>query len=160
MERRRDGNHSPQKNNSMQDSVGNEENGNVVPNLNKTMINITKEPNITHIKTLKEEILEEISEKFMEKILCMVNRNVQNALKKFQDTKNNEHEKTQKQIKEFKQDFNKHQSKTKDTVKRDIYELKKTTQIRKEKLNKDMENLRIKNQTEILEVKSPESQRT
>jgi 5'-deoxynucleotidase YfbR-like HD superfamily hydrolase len=42
-------------------------------------------------KTLKEEI----SEKFMEKILDMVNKNVQDALKKFQDTKNKEHEMTQ-----------------------------------------------------------------
>jgi hypothetical protein len=31
MERRRDGNHSPQENNSLQDSVGNEENGHPVP---------------------------------------------------------------------------------------------------------------------------------
>jgi hypothetical protein len=42
--RRRDGNHSPQKNNSIQDSVGSEENGYPVPDLNKTMINVTKEP--------------------------------------------------------------------------------------------------------------------
>jgi hypothetical protein len=36
----------------------------------------------------------------MEKILDMVNQNVQDALKKFQDTKNKEHEKTQKQTNE------------------------------------------------------------
>jgi hypothetical protein len=41
----------------------------------------------------------------MEKILDMVNQNVQDAHKKFQDTKNNEHEKTQKQIKEIKENF-------------------------------------------------------
>jgi hypothetical protein len=35
-------------------------------------------------KILKEEIWEVISEKFMEKILDMVNQNVQDALKKFQ----------------------------------------------------------------------------
>jgi hypothetical protein len=34
----------------------------------------------------------------MEKILDVVNRNVQDAHKKLQDTKNKEHEKTQKQI--------------------------------------------------------------
>jgi hypothetical protein len=34
----------------------------------------------------------------MEKILDIVNQNVQGALKKFQDTKNKEHEKTQKQM--------------------------------------------------------------
>jgi hypothetical protein len=39
--RRRNGNHSPQKNNSIQDSVGNEENGYPVPDLNKTMIYIS-----------------------------------------------------------------------------------------------------------------------
>jgi hypothetical protein len=39
-------------------------------------------------KTLKEEILEVIAEKFMEKILDMVNQNVQDALKKSQDKKN------------------------------------------------------------------------
>jgi hypothetical protein len=53
----------------------------------------------------------------MEKILDMFNQNVQDALKKFQDTKNKKHEKTQKQINELKEDFNKHQSKTKDTTK-------------------------------------------
>jgi hypothetical protein len=37
----------------------------------------------------------------MEKILDKVNQNVQDALKKFQDTKNKEYEKTQKQINEL-----------------------------------------------------------
>jgi F0F1-type ATP synthase membrane subunit b/b' len=37
-------------------------------------------------------------EKIMEKRLDMVNQNVQDALKKFQDSKNKEHEKTQKQM--------------------------------------------------------------
>jgi hypothetical protein len=54
--RRRDGNHSPQKNNLTQDSVENEENGYPVPGLNKTMINVTKQPSDAHIKTVKEEI--------------------------------------------------------------------------------------------------------
>jgi hypothetical protein len=53
--------------------------------------------------------LGEITEKLMEKILDMVDQNVQNALKKLQDTKNKEHKKTQKQINELKEDFNKHQ---------------------------------------------------
>jgi hypothetical protein len=53
--------------------MGNEENGLSVPDLNKTMINVTKEPSDTNKKkTLKEEI----SEKFMKKILDMVNQNV------------------------------------------------------------------------------------
>jgi chromosome segregation ATPase len=65
---------------------------------------------------------------------------------------------TQKQIKELREDFNKHQSETKYTTKKEIHELKRTTQIIKEELNKDLENLRRKNQTEILEIKSAYSQ--
>jgi hypothetical protein len=61
---------------------------------------------------------------------------------------------TQKQIRELREDLNNHQSETKDTIKREIRELKRTTQIIKEELNKDMENLRRKNQIEILEIKS------
>jgi hypothetical protein len=60
-----------------------------------------------------------------------------------------------KQLNELREDFNKHQSETKDIIKREIYEIKKTTQNIKEELNKDMENLRKKNPTEILEIKSP-----
>jgi F0F1-type ATP synthase membrane subunit a len=45
---------------------------------------------------MKEEILQEITQNFMEMLLDMVNQNVQEALKKFQDTKNKEYEKTQK----------------------------------------------------------------
>jgi hypothetical protein len=86
--RRRDGNHTPQKNNSTQDSVGSEENVYPVPDPNKTMINVTKEPRDAHKNTLKEEILQETTENFMEKTLDIVNQNVQDALKKLQDTKN------------------------------------------------------------------------
>jgi hypothetical protein len=158
MGRRRDENHSPQKNNSIQDSVGNEENGYPIPGFNKTMIIVTKNPSDTHIKTFKEEILEDSAEKFMEKIQDIVNQNVQDTLKKFQDTKNKEHEKTQKQIKELTEDFNKHQSETKDTTKREIYKLKMATQNIKEELIKNMENLIKKNQREFLEIKSSFSQ--
>jgi hypothetical protein len=70
----------PQKNNSIQDAMGKEENGYPDLDLNKTMISITKKPSDTHIKTIKEEILEEITEKFMEKILDMINQNVQDAV--------------------------------------------------------------------------------
>jgi hypothetical protein len=76
--------------------VENEENGYLVPDPNKTMINVIKEPSDAHKKTLKEEILEEISEKFMEKVLDMVNQKVQDAPKRFQDTTNKKLEKTQK----------------------------------------------------------------
>jgi hypothetical protein len=41
------------KNNSIQDSVGIEENGLPVPNPNKAMINVTNEPNDTYKKTPK-----------------------------------------------------------------------------------------------------------
>jgi hypothetical protein len=61
------------------------------------MIHVTKEPSDIHKKkNLKEEILEEMSVKFMKKIRHLINQNVQDALKKFQGTKNKEHEKTQK----------------------------------------------------------------
>jgi tRNA A37 threonylcarbamoyltransferase TsaD len=66
--------------------VENEENGHTVHDLKKTMINVTKELSDIYIK-VKEEILEDITKKFMEKILDMVSQNVQEALKKFQDTK-------------------------------------------------------------------------
>jgi hypothetical protein len=56
------------------------------------MINKTKEPRNAHKNILKEEILQIITENFMKKILDMVNQNVQDALKKFQDTKNKEQE--------------------------------------------------------------------
>jgi uncharacterized protein YhaN len=83
------------------------------------MININKEPNDFYKKkSVKEEILEEITEKLMEKTLDTSNQNVQDALEKFQATKNREHEKTQKQIKELREDLSKHQSKRKDTIKK------------------------------------------
>jgi hypothetical protein len=71
--RRRDGNHSPQKNNLIQDSEENEENGYLVSDHNKTMINNTKEHNDAHKNTLNEEILQEITEKFIEMLPDMVN---------------------------------------------------------------------------------------
>jgi hypothetical protein len=43
--RKRDGNHSPPKNNLIQDSQRNEENGYPVPDTNKAKIIDTKEPN-------------------------------------------------------------------------------------------------------------------
>jgi hypothetical protein len=52
--------------------MGNEENGYPVPDPNKTIINVTKEPSNAHKNTLKEEI----TEKFLEKILHMVNQNL------------------------------------------------------------------------------------
>jgi hypothetical protein len=54
----------------------------------------------------------------MEMLLDMVNQNVQEALKKFQDKKNKEYEKTQKQIKELTGALNKHHSETETTINR------------------------------------------
>jgi hypothetical protein len=82
-----DGDHSPPKNNLTQDSEGNEENGCPVLDSNKTKINNAKQPNDDHKNILKEEILQVITEKFMEILVHMVNQNEQEALKKSQDTK-------------------------------------------------------------------------
>jgi hypothetical protein len=51
-------------------------------------------PKKAHKNTLKEEILQVITENFMEMLLDMVNQNIQEALKKFQDNKNKKYEKT------------------------------------------------------------------
>jgi uncharacterized protein YecA (UPF0149 family) len=67
-------------------------------NSNKKKINEAKDPNDAHKNNLKEEILHEITENFIEILLGMVNQNAQEELKKFQEDKNKEYEKTQKQI--------------------------------------------------------------
>jgi hypothetical protein len=46
--RKRDRNHSPPKNNLIQDSEANEENGYIALDSNKTKINDTNEPNDIH----------------------------------------------------------------------------------------------------------------
>jgi hypothetical protein len=101
-----------------QDSEGNEENGYSVPHSNKTKIHDTKEPNHGHKNMLKGEILKVIIETFMEMLLDMVIQNVQEALKKFQDTKRKEYEKTQKQINELIGSLNKHQHEIENTIER------------------------------------------
>jgi hypothetical protein len=77
----------PPKKNLIQDSERNEENGYPVLDSNKTKINDAKQPNYAHKNTLKEEILKIITENFMEMLLDIVNQNIQEALKKFEDTK-------------------------------------------------------------------------
>jgi hypothetical protein len=84
----------------------------------------------------------------MEMILDIVYQNVQDALKKFQDTKNKEHEKTQKQISEITGALNKHQSETENTINIERNELKMKTENIKEEVTHDMKNLKKKNQTE------------
>jgi hypothetical protein len=78
----------------VQEPEGNEENRYPDPDINKTKIDYAKEPNEAHKNSLKEEILQVISENFIEMILDMVNQNVQETLK-FQDNKNREFEKAQ-----------------------------------------------------------------
>jgi polyhydroxyalkanoate synthesis regulator phasin len=80
----------------------------------------------------------------MEMILDAVNQNVQDALKKFQDTKNNEYEKRQKQINELIGALNTHQSETENTINREINELKIKIENIKEEVTHDMENVRKK----------------
>jgi phosphoglycerate-specific signal transduction histidine kinase len=144
--KKRNGKHSPQKNNLIQGSDLNEENRSPVPDHNKTKINDTKEPSDAHKNTLKEEILQVITENFIEKILDVVNQNVQDVFKKFQDTKNKNYEKTQKQINELRGVLNKHQSEKENTIHREINELKMTIENIKEVVTHDMENFRKKNQ--------------
>jgi hypothetical protein len=59
----------------------------------------------------------------MEMFLDMVNQDTQEALKKFQDNRSKEYEKTQKQITELIGSLNKHQSETENTINREINEL-------------------------------------
>jgi hypothetical protein len=74
--RRRDRKDTLQKNNSIEDLVGNDENGYSVPDLNRRIINVTNEPRDANLKPLREEIMEETTEKLMEKALHMVNQKV------------------------------------------------------------------------------------
>jgi hypothetical protein len=71
-------------------------------------INYAKEPNEAHKNNLKEEILQEINENFIEMILDMLNQNVQETLKKNQDNKNREFKKAKEEIKETIEALYKH----------------------------------------------------
>jgi hypothetical protein len=116
--RKRDGNHTPPKNKVAQNLEQNGEKGHPHPDSNKKEINDTKEHNEAHNNNQDEEILQEINKNFIEMLLDMVNQSVQEALKKFQDNKNEEYEKTQKQINEIIAALNKHQTETEITIKR------------------------------------------
>jgi uncharacterized protein YecA (UPF0149 family) len=98
-----------------------------------------KEPNEAHKNNLKEEILQVITKNFMEMLLDMVNQNVQEKFKKFQENKNKEYKKIQKQINKLIGTVNKYQSVTENTTNRQINELRTKIDIKKE-VN-DMENL-------------------
>jgi hypothetical protein len=58
-------------------------------------------------------------DKFMKKILDMVNQNVQDGLKKFQDTKSKEYEKIQRQVNNLRATLNKHQGDTENAINRE-----------------------------------------
>jgi hypothetical protein len=64
-----DGNHSPPKNDLIQDPEENEVNRYPVPDSNKTEIKDAKDPNDVHKNNLKEEVLQVIKENFIEMIL-------------------------------------------------------------------------------------------
>jgi hypothetical protein len=146
---KKDGNHSLPQNKLVQDSEQTEENGYPYLDSNKAKINYTKEPNAAHKNILKEEILQVINDNFIEMLLDMVNQTIQEALKKFQDNRNKEYEKTQKQITEIIGALNKHQTETDNSINREINELRTKTDNIKEEVTHNMEKLRKKNETEI-----------
>jgi phenylalanyl-tRNA synthetase alpha subunit len=141
---KRDGNHSLPNNKLVQNSEGNEENGYPIPYPSKTKTDYPKEPNEANKNTLKEEILQEITENFMEILLDIINQNVQEAVKKFQDNKNKEHVKTQKQISKFIGALNKYQSETESMINTEINELRMKIGNIKKEVTHDVENLRKK----------------
>jgi polyhydroxyalkanoate synthesis regulator phasin len=77
-------------------------------------------------------------------LLDMVNQNLQEALKKFQEYKNKEYEKTQKQINEITEGLNKHQTETEITINRKINKLRAKIDNIKKEVTHNMENLRKK----------------
>jgi uncharacterized protein Yka (UPF0111/DUF47 family) len=108
----------------------------------KTKTNYGKKPNEANKKILKEEILQVITKNFMEMLLDMADQNLQEALKKFQDNKNKEYEKTQKQINELIEALNKYKSEAENTINREINELRTKLDNIKEEVIHDMENLK------------------
>jgi hypothetical protein len=83
--RKRDENNYSTKNKVVQELEQNEENGYPDPDSKKTKINYNKESNEAHENSLKEEILQVNNENFIGMLLDMVNQNIQEAIKKFQD---------------------------------------------------------------------------
>jgi hypothetical protein len=125
----------------VQEPEGNEENRYPNRDSNKTKVNYAKEPNEAHKNTLKEEILQVINENFIEMILDMVNQNVQETLKKFQDNKSREFEIAQSQIKETIEALYKHQNETKNMINKEINELRMKIENIKEEETQNIENL-------------------
>jgi gas vesicle protein len=139
---KKQGNQFPHSKNLVQEPEGNEENRYSDPDLNKKKINYAKEPNEAHKNNVKEETFQVINENFTDIILNMVNQNVQETLKQFQDNKNREFEKAQEEIKETIEALYKHQSETKNTINKEINELRAKIDNIKEEGTPDMKNLR------------------
>jgi polyhydroxyalkanoate synthesis regulator phasin len=77
-------------------------------------------------------------------LLGVIIQNIQEALKKFQDNKIKEYEKTQKQISEAIGTLNKYQTETEITKNREINELRAKIDNIKEEVTHKMENFRKK----------------
>jgi signal recognition particle GTPase len=105
-------------NNSIEDLVGNEKNECLIPDPNRTMINITDVFNDVHKKFLKENIMNELTEILMEKLQEMVKQKVKDIVKQYQDATSKKLEKIWKQLNELRQDFNKFHSETKEAIKK------------------------------------------
>jgi hypothetical protein len=99
-----------------------------------TKINYAKKPNKAQKNNLKEEILQVITENFMEMLLDKINQNVPEALKKIKNK--NEYEKTQ--INELVGALNKYQSETENMIYREISELRTKIDNIKEEVTHDM----------------------
>jgi hypothetical protein len=82
---KKQGNQFPNSKKLVQEPEGNKENRYADPDSKKTKINYAKQPNEAHKNNVKEESLQVIDENFIEMIHDMVNQNVQETLKKFQD---------------------------------------------------------------------------
>jgi predicted RNase H-like nuclease (RuvC/YqgF family) len=96
---------------------------------------------------LKEDILQVLNENFIEMILDMVNQNVQETLKEFQDNKNREFEKAKEEIKAIIEALYKRQSETKNTINKEISELRTKIDNIKKEMTQEMENFRKKYET-------------
>jgi hypothetical protein len=90
---KKQGNQFPHSRKLEQESEGNEGNRYPDPDSKKMKINYAKEPKEANKNNFKEDIPHVLNENFIEMILDMVNQNVQETLKKFQDNKNIEFEK-------------------------------------------------------------------
>jgi hypothetical protein len=89
----------------------------------------------------------------------MVNQNVQEIVKKFQDNKNKECETAQEQIKETIEALNNHQRETKKTINTAINKLRSKIDNIIEEITHDMESLRKRNETEIQNIMEGHSSR-